>query len=59
MSSDNVWHDTYKTSMWNGEVTAWCGAKQKSGHYRTDTFVLVKTAPRCPACKAAKKGAKK
>ncbi|GAA4890923.1 hypothetical protein [Saccharopolyspora cebuensis] len=52
-----VWHLTRKQSWWDGSVITWCGQRWKSGTYTEAWFGLSR--PDCPACKTAKKHAKK
>lgn len=48
-------HAIAHRNWWNGQVTAWCGQTFKPGEGETVIF----TSTSCPACKKAKKAAKR
>ena len=48
-----AWHETKKRSMWDGSITALCGARAKSGEYKESWF--GGSSPGCPDCKRIKR----
>lgn len=55
--STEIWHSIKKRSVWDGTTTMWCGITVPEK--LSEESLFGGSAPRCPACKAAKKGAKK
>ncbi|KAA5836066.1 hypothetical protein F1721_06925 [Saccharopolyspora hirsuta] len=59
MASDDMWHETKKTSLWSGTVIFWCGLKAETRKTLSEYWYLGAASPKCPACQAAKKAAGK
>ncbi|MER7011516.1 hypothetical protein ABT324_08830 [Saccharopolyspora sp. NPDC000359] len=53
--NSNVWHLTRKKSWWNGTVTTWCGLQAPTSDTLSEYLYFGPAAPKCTACKAAKK----